>query len=784
MTRSTFPARGAAALTLLLASVALPAHADGRVTTSFDPDWRFLQADAKDAQLPAFADASWRKLAVPHDWSIEGTVDQANASGRGGGYLPSGIGWYRKHFTLPASDAGQRVRVEFDGVMANSDVWINGYHLGKRPYGYSSFMYDLTGHLKFGKGVENVLAVRADNTVQPASRYYTGAGIYRHVRLVSTAPVHFGAGGVTITTPQAGADNAVVKVVADVVNESAAGGEFILQSVLLDPAGKAVQRSESRLTIGAGKSADMAQEIAVKTPQRWSPGQPSLYRLVATLKRGASALDESSTAFGIRAIRFEADTGFWINDVNVKLKGVALHHDAGAFGAAVPLAAWQRRLELLRATGTNAIRTAHNPVAPEFLDLADRMGFLVMDETFDTWMEPKHHAEQGYQRFWADWWEADTRAMVVRDRNHPSVVIYSIGNEIHDNLDNPEGFQKYKQQQDLVHKLDPTRPVTMALFRPALSKVYVNGFAETMDVVGQNYRENELVAAHQANPKRKVIGTENTHVLSAWLALRDNPFMAGQFLWTGFDYLGEADWPAITNGQGLFDRVGNWRPLGYQRQSWWSATPVVHLVRKDDNAGAGKWVANWTPVDFDTYDEARVEAYSNADEVELFLNDQSLGSKPRPANDGPRSWTLTFAKGTLRAVARNGGREVARDALVTAGAPARIALVSERTGLDASWEDAGYVKATVVDANGVPCPNATTMLTFSVTGAGVLAAVDSGDITSHAAYQGHQCAAYQGQCSAIVKASGAGPITLKASAPGLGEASVTLTGGTVSERAQ
>jgi beta-galactosidase len=667
--------------------------------------------------------------------------------------------------------------------MANSDVWINGHHLGKRPFGYSSFMYDLTGHLKFGKGEENVLAVRADNTIQPASRYYTGAGIYRHVRLVSTAPVHFGVGGVYVSTPVAGADKATVKVVADVINESDAGGEFILQSVLLDPAGKAVQRSESRQTVAAGKAVDIVQEIAVNAPQRWSPGQPSLYRLVATLKRAGATLDDTTTPFGIRAIRFDADTGFWINEVNMKLKGVALHHDAGAFGAAVPLAAWQRRLELLHAAGANAIRTAHNPVAPEFLDLCDRMGFLVMDETFDTWMEPKHHAEQGYQRFWADWWEADTRAMVVRDRNHPSIVIYSIGNEIHDNLNNPEGFQKYKQQQDLVHTLDPTRPVTMALFRPALSKVYENGFAEKMDVVGQNYRENELVAAHVANPKRIVIGTENTHVLSAWLALRDNAFMSGQFLWTGFDYLGEADWPAVTNGQGLFDRVGNWRPLACQRQSWWSEKPVVHIVRKDDNAGAGKWVANWTPVDFDTYDEARVEAYSNADEVELFLNDQSLGKKPKPANDGPRGWTLTFAKGTLRAVARNGGREVANDVLVTAGAPARIALVSERTGLAADWEDAGYVKATVVDANGVPCPNATTMITFSVAGAGVLAAVDSGDLTSHASYQGSQCAAYQGQCSAIVKANGAGKITLTASAPGLAAASVTLAAG-VAERAK
>ncbi|MGO4379627.1 glycoside hydrolase family 2 TIM barrel-domain containing protein [Pseudoduganella sp. RAF19] len=763
---------------LLAAVFSSHALADGRQTLNFDADWRFLKAEAKGAEQPGFNDARWRKLSVPHDWSIEGPYDQASPVGRGGGYLPAGVGWYRKQFTLPATDAKRRVRIEFDGVMANSEVWINGKLLGKRPYGYSSFSYDLTGNLKFGKGQVNTIAVRADNSVQPASRYYTGSGIYRHVRLVSTEAVQFGEGGVFVTTPELSADSARVHLQSDVRNKSGAGGEYTLQVTIYDPSGKAVQTSESRQAIGAGQSAVMAQDIAVAAPQRWSIETPALYRAVATLRQGSTVLDEQTTTFGIRDFKFDADTGFWLNGVNLKIKGVCLHHDAGALGAAVPLDAWRRRFELLREMGVNAIRTAHNPVAPEFLDLADQMGFLVMDENFDTWNEAKQHAEQGYNRLFTDWWEADTRAIILRDRNHPSVILYSVGNEIHDNLNNPEGFRKYKQQQDLAHQLDPTRPVTMALFRPGLSKVYENGFADMMDIVGQNYRENELVAAHKANPKRKVLGTENNHALSAWLALRDNAFMSGQFIWVGFDYLGEADWPMTTYDQGLFDRAGNWKPRGYQRQSWWSLKPVVHIVRKQDNGGVGSWRADWTPTDMQTYDDAKVEVYSNADEVELFLNGTSLGAKPKPKNDSPRGWDVTFAPGTLRAVARNSGKEVAVDELKTAGAPARIALSSSRPALTPDFDDAAFVWAQVVDANGIPNPNATAPITFSINGPGVLAAVDSGNNTSHEAYQSTQCKPQYGRCLAIVKASAAGgAITLKAAAPGIADASINIPTG-------
>ncbi len=761
---------------LVLFSSTVKAQESGRTITSFDPNWRFLKNDVSGAEKPSFDDSKWRKLDVPHDWSIEGPYDQSNPTSRGGGYLPSGIGWYRKIFTLNEADAKRKVSIEFDGVMASSDVWINGFHLGKRPYGYSSFSYDLSGHLNFGKGKTNVLAVRADNAVQPASRYYTGAGIYRHVRLVSTDQLHLEHWGTFVTTTQVSAAKANVKVQAKIDNESAASNEITLQTSLIDPSGKTIKSAETKQAIAAGKTADVNQEIEVGNPQLWNLEQPNLYRAVTKIISNGKTLDDQTATFGIRDSKFEAATGYWLNGKNIKLKGVCLHHDGGAVGAAVPLAVWERRFKLLKEAGVNAIRTSHNPVAPEFLDLCDRMGFLVMDETFDTWTAAKANGEKGYNQYFTEWWEKDTHDMVVRDRNHPSVIIYSVGNEIHDNLDSPEGFKKYKMQQDLVHFLDETRPVTMALFRPNVSKVYSNGFAAMMDVVGQNYRENELIAAHEAHPDWKVIGTENTHVIGQWLALRDKPYMAGQFLWTGIDYLGEEDWPNVTNNQGLFDRTGGWKQQALQRQSWWSDKPVVHIVRKSDNAGAGIWVADWTPTDFDTYDNAKIQVYSNCEDVELFLNGKSLGTKPKPANDSPREWDdVTFEKGTLKAVGKNKGAAVASEEFKSAGAPAKIVLSVDKNKLANVWDDVVYVTATIVDANGIACPNADKLIKFNISGNAAIAAVDNGNIASHELYQTNERSAYRGTCIALIKAKASnGKVTVKAASAGLADGSVSI----------
>jgi beta-galactosidase len=762
-----------------------------RATVSFDADWRFLKGDAKGAERREFDDAAWRRLDVPHDWSIEGPFDKDNPTGGAGGFLPAGVGWYRKHFTLPATHNKRRVFIEFDGVMANSDVWINGFHLGKRPYGYVSFIYELTGHLDFGNGKPNVLAVRADNSGQPASRWYTGAGIYRHVRLITVNPVYMERWATFITTPKVAADQATVHVASKVVNQSDAPQSVTVQVTLFGPDGRAVQTAETKpQSIAAGGSADFQQDLFVRSPQIWNLDHPYLYKAVTRVRDKGTTLDDETTPFGIREFHFDAATGFWLNGHNFKIKGVCLHHDASAFGAAVPLRAWERRLETLKALGVNAIRTAHNPPSPEFLDLCDRMGFLVMDELFDAWTVAKNPYD--YHLYFREWSQRDLRDTVRRDRNHPSVIIYSAGNEIHDT---PKAELAREILTSLVaafHEHDPSRPVTQGLFRPNVSHDYDNGLADLLDVIGQNYREKEILAAHRQKPTRKILGTENSHDRNQWLAMRDNPPYSGQFIWAGIDYLGESRrWPNIADNFGLLDRTGMVKPVGYQRASWWSERPVVYITRRvaptplvPTDPGYGTTaeesrpqvlLPDWTPRHQRAGREENVEVYSNCEQVELFLNGVSLGTKARPADDSPRNWTVAFAAGTLKAVGMNGGRAVAAHELRTAGKPAKLLLTAERTSLAPTWDDVIYVAARVVDANGVLVPDASNLITFKVTGPGRLVAVDSADNSSHEPFQASARRAYQGLCFAMLRASASsGRITLVASSPGLPAASVNV----------
>ena len=758
--------RGAA-----LAQTQLP-----RTIQSFDTSWKFFKGDTNGAEQTIFNDANWRSLNLPHDWSIEGPYDRNNTTGRGGGYLPDGIGWYRKTFTLNDEDASKLVFIDFDGVMANSDVWINGYHLGKRPYGYSSFEYELTGHLNFGNDKKNVIAVRADNSIQPASRWYTGAGIYRHVHLVITNPVHVTHWGSFIIASNVSKQNALVQIRTNVINQSASSQNILLHTDIISADGKTIASADSKQKITNGKDVLISQKVKIEKPDLWDINNTRLYHAVSTIFIDKKQAGEITTSFGIRDEKFEAATGFWLNGKNIKIKGVCLHQNGGAVGAAVPLGVWKYRLSILKSIGVNAIRTSHNPPAPEFLNLCDEMGFLVMEENFDTWDAKKPHAENGYNLYFDDWWQKDTRDMVMRDRNHPSIIIYSVGNEIHDNLNDSAGFKKYKMQQDLIHELDGTRPVTMALFRPALSHVYENGFANMMDVVGQNYRENELIAAHEKHPDWKVTGTENGLTQDAWLALRDNPFIAGQFLWVGFDYLGESDWPAVVFGNSLVDKTGDLREAGWQRKSWWSDTPMVYVMRKSENAGAGDWISDWSPTDFDTYDTAQLKVFSNCDEVELFLNNISLGVKERPAdNASPRTWTVTFQKGTLKAVGKNNGKIVAEQELKTAGKPTKIILTTDKSTVKNSWNDVVYVRAIITDENGIPCLHADNKIKFNIEGAGIIAATDNADVTSTEAFQSNERWAYKGTCVAIIKANAdKGNITVTANGNNLKERKIIL----------
>jgi beta-galactosidase len=766
-----------------------------RVVQSFDPDWRFLKSDEKGAEDPAFDDSQWRKLDVPHDWSIEGPFSQSNPTGGAGAFLPAGVGWYRKHFATPVVGQNGHVYVEFDGVMANSDVWINGFHLGQRPYGYVSFRYELTGHLN-PPGKENILAVRADTSAQPASRWYEGAGIYRHVRLVTVAGMRIDPWGVVVTTSTITATSATIDVHTSITAD--AGNRCVLQTTIYDPAGAVVTTAASqvRLTTQAGHI--VTQEIAVPSPKRWDINAPNIYhayvQILAADGGKVHPIDDDIVPFGIREFHFDAATGFWLNGRNFKIKGVCLHVDGGAFGIAVPLDVWARRLAELKIIGVNAIRTAHNPPAPEFLDLCDRMGFLVMDEMFDCWTVGKNPDD--YHLFFNTWSKIDVADTVRRDRNHPSIILYSAGNEIHDTpkADLAKGI--LGGLLDVIHQNDPTRPVTQALFRPNASHDYTDGLADMLDVVGQNYREKEIIAAHQQNPARKIIGTENGHDRAYWLMLRDNAPYAGQFLWTGVDYLGEARaWPDMSRPTGLIDRTASPYERGFERASWWSDQPMVGIARRTGAdvkavidpgyneappASPNKFRRNtfmdWTPDATGTNAQQNVEVYSNCQQVELFLNGKSLGSQPLPPDASPRSWTVPFQPGTLKAVGKNGGAIVATSQLHTAGAASQILLKADRESLEPGWDHVSYVKASIADANGVQVPTGNDEVTFSVSGPGEIAAVDNGNNSSSEPFQAKQRQAYLGQCFAIIRATGSsGPITLTATAPGRKPATITIS---------
>ncbi len=773
-------------LIILLTGVfflACAAHA--RDTENFDAGWKFLSGDLSGAERPDLDDATWQSVTLPHDWSIAGPFAVTNLTGGAGAFLPSGVAWYRKSFSLPEQNQARRVFVEFDGVMQNSDVWINGFPLGHRPNGYVSFRYELTPHLNFRGG--NVLAVRADTSAQPASRWYSGGGIYRHVRLVVTDPVHVGWDGVFVTTPKISATEATVQIQTTVTNQSATAQTITVQTALVAPDGSIAGTVESGLTVAVSASGALRQQISFPNPQLWSPDSPQLYRAVTKVISSGTEVDETSTVFGLREAKFTADSGFLLNGKKVLLQGVCLHHDGGAFGVAVPLAIWEDRLKSLRSLGVNAIRTAHQTPAPEFLDLCDRMGFFVMDEFFDCWTVGKNPFD--YHLFFREWSKRDAADTVRRDRNHPCVILWNIGNEIHDTRKPQIAIPIARGLVAVCHENDPTRPVTQALFRPNATGDYTNGLADALDVIGTNYRDNELLAAQRARPERKIINTEQRHDRQQWLGLRDHPSLAGQFLWVGVDYFGESrQWPRVGYAGGLLDRTGAVKPMAFERQSWWSAAPMVRLARRtapadrlpgDPGYGGAELhtqvqFADWTPRDPAPHDET-VEAYSNCEEVEVSLNGKSLGAQKIHADASPRVWKIPFAPGTLKAVARNGGQAVAAYELRTAGKPAAIELKTQDSMLTASWDDVAIIRATIVDADGIPIPQADKVITFSVTGPGVIAAVDNGDNDSHELFQVAERHAYEGSCAAFVKAAHpGGKIVLSASAPGLKGDSILL----------
>lgn len=502
-----------------------------------DAGWKFFLGDPSGAEAPSFADASWRTVDLPHDWSIESKPDKDNPSGGGGGFFPGGIGWYRKTFHAPASWRGKRVSVEFDGVYRDSTVYLNGRELGTHPYGYTAFMFDLTPDLHYADA--NVLAVRVDNSAQPNSRWYSGSGIYRHVRVVVTDATHVAHWGVFVTTPEATSASAKIAIRTQVVNEASDAANVTVETTLLDKAGNKVGAAQSKLSLAAGKEDEAAQEIEVANPALWSPDSPTLYRAVSTIRKDGKAVDQVTTTFGIRTLAWSADKGLLLNGKAIKLTGGSVHHDNGPLGAAAFDRAEQRRVELLKAAGMNAVRTAHNPPSSAFLDACDRLGLLVLDEPFDVW--EAHKVKFDYGSDFDAWWKQDVSSMVLRDRNHPSIVIWGIGNEIPE-LEVDRGAALGKQIADRVRALDNTRPLTLA-FPGTTTLPTAQAVFSQLDITGYNYNILPTYQKdHEQLPSRIMLTTESlpSKMFALWAVSHDNPYILGDLTWTAMDYLGES----------------------------------------------------------------------------------------------------------------------------------------------------------------------------------------------------------------------------------------------------
>ncbi len=514
------------------------AEAEGpRMQLSADSGWKFFLGDQPGAEFPGFADGAWRTVNLPHDWSIESAPDAKNPSGAGGGFFPGGVGWYRKTFRAPAEWQGKRVSVEFDGVYRDAAVYLNGHKLGTHPYGYTSFAFDLTPDLLFTG--TNVLAVRADNSAQPNSRWYSGSGIYRHVRVVITEPTHVAHWGVFVTTPKVSAESATVSFETTVANDSGKSSVVTVETTVYDRSGREAGKAVSPLTVAAGNEAEIAQNVAVSRPSLWSPATPTLYRAVSRIRQGGKAVDEVETSFGIRSLTWSAGTGLLLNGKAIKLTGGSVHHDNGPLGAAAFDRAEERRVELLKSAGYNAVRTAHNPPSPAFLAACDRLGLLVLDEPFDTWKA--HKVKFDYGGDFDAWWKRDISSMVLRDRNHPSIVIWGIGNEIPE-LEVDRGAAIAKLLADQVRSLDTTRPLTLA-FPGSTTAPNAAAVFSQLDITGYNYNLIPSYAAdHKALPNRLMLTTEShpPKAFPLWEISHDNAYVLGDLTWTAMDYLGES----------------------------------------------------------------------------------------------------------------------------------------------------------------------------------------------------------------------------------------------------
>ncbi|MCX3265149.1 DUF4982 domain-containing protein [Pedobacter agri] len=772
-----------------------------RTRTSFNKDWKFFLGDEPGAKSPAFIDAKWRKLTLPHDWSIEGEFDEKNPAKPEGGGLPTGIGWYRKEFTAPANFESRLITIEFDGVYKNSEVWVNGKYLGKRPYGYASFSYEISKFLKAGK---NIIAVKVDNSAQPDARWYSGSGIYRNVWLTSTAKVAVAKWGTFVTADQSGR----VEFQAQIQNKTLKMQTVVITNSVFTASGKLIASTIQQNVKIDTSGLEIDRVFDVKDPVLWSIENPYQYTLVTKIVQNGKILDSYETKFGIRSFNFDVEKGFSLNGKPMKLLGVCLHHDLGALGAAVNVRAMERQLEIMKEMGVNAIRTAHNPPAPEFLDLCDKMGLLVMDEAFDMWAKKK--TKNDYHLNYPEWHKRDLEDMILRDRNHPSIILWSIGNEIREQFDST-GIAITKELVGIVKNLDKTRPVISALTETDSTKNFIYQ-AKALDVYGLNYNHKKYADFPKNYPGVKFLATETTSALETrgfydtadtvrrwprdgktkftegnkewsassydnvsaywgstheetWKEAKKYDHVSGLFVWTGFDYLGEPlpyPWPARSSYFGIVDLAGFPKDSYYMYQSEWTSKPVLHIL-PHWNWETGKSVEVWA-------------YYNNADEVELYLNGKSLGKKSKQKDDLHVLWNVNFEPGTLKAVSRKNGKDVLVREVRTAGAPAKIELIADRKNIKADGKDLSFITVRILDEAGNVVPNADNLVDFKIEGNGFIAGVDNGFQASLEPFKANYRKAFHGLCLAILQSTEkAGSIKLTADAKGLASSSITIT---------
>lgn len=756
-------------------------------TIKFNDNWQFKLDTANTPDEEGLAKAQWRNVQLPHDWSIELNFDETSPGGNRGASLRGGTGLYRKYFTLDNSDQGKNIFIDFDGVYMNSTVWINGQKLGTRPFGYISFRYDLTPYLKFG-GLKNELLVRAENR-QPNSRWYSGSGIYRNVWIVKAGSVFVDHWGTYITTPYVSNQSAKVNVQTKIRNSLNENISPVLKTLIYDNKGDLFKTLTTTCSVGGNSVMTVEQEVVIENPQLWSTEKPALYKAVSQVYLNGTMTNEYPTTFGLRYFNFDQDKGFFLNGIPTKIIGVCMHHDLGALGTAINYRAMERQLEILKRMGINGIRTSHNPAAPEWLDLCDKMGFIVMTETFDVWKAIKENTPFNYNLYFDNWHKRDLTDHIVRDRNHPSVFMWSIGNEIPEQGGREKdstGRSIARELSDIIHSLD-NRPVTSGLNQVSFdNNIYQS---KALDLVGINYHHATYPNLPSIFPGQKFILAESNSALQTrgeylmpstrirrwagftkkknggtpemtcssydnssapWASTYEEvikpilkyPYLSGFFAWTGFDYLGEPTpypFPARSSYFGIVDMAGFPKDAWYLFQSLFTKATVLHIFPH--------W--NWEKgQDIDVW-----AYYNNADSVELFLNGKSLGSKAKKGDELHVQWAVKYEAGTLKAVSTKGGKMVAEQVIHSAGEPAKIVLSADRGKIKADGEDLSFVKVSLEDKEGNLVPHANNLLNFKIEGDAEIAALDNGlqtDLTPFSNKKSRK--AFNGLALVIVKA--------------------------------